>query len=91
MDLMQLSPEYVQLKATIQKVTKSLYRLEKQQNQLLDQLDELKKTCTHEEMILAQDYYPGSYYERAETVYWNKCVCCGYEEKTKTVAHSYYG
>ena len=38
-----------------------------------------------------EDYYEGSYYDKAYTRYWNSCTLCGKISESSTKTHSWYG
>jgi hypothetical protein len=86
-----LTENYVALKAATAVLQKKLVRLVKKEKALRDEIKELHKSCTHEELEAKESYYGGSYDERASTNYWNRCTLCGATSKTTTITHSYYG
>lgn len=86
-----LTPEYIALKTATQEIEKKLIKLSNKKKKLYEQLAEMHKSCTHEEIELVENYYSGSYYDRASTDYWHKCKLCGKSSKIKTVVHSWYG
>ena len=86
-----LTEEYVDLKTAIYKLRKKLDRLLKKEEAIRDEIEELYKFCTHEEIDKKDSYYSGNYDERASTTYGNQCTLCGLKSNSKTVTHSYYG
>jgi len=51
----------------------------------------LLETCTHDEVDRKSEYYEGSYYDKAYTMYWNECKLCGSKSKKTNETHSWYG
>jgi hypothetical protein len=47
--------------------------------------------CPHTELIPREDYFSGSYYDKASTDYWNECACCGKCSERTTEQHSWFG
>lgn len=86
-----LTEEYVTLKTATEVLRKKLNKLVTTEQALRDEIKELHKSCTHEELEAKESYFNGSYDERASTNYWNRCTLCGVTSKTTTVTHSYYG
>lgn len=87
----ELTEEYVALKAASAVLRKKLDKLVTKEKALRDEISELHKSCTHEELDEKESYFSGSYDERASTNYWNQCKLCGAKSKTTTITHSYYG
>jgi len=54
-------------------------------------IKQLLESCTHEEIEVKSSYFPGSYYDKACTDYWNRCKLCGATSEKTTDEHSYYG
>lgn len=79
-----LSPKYLEL---LEKVKRKKEFLEKHKKILEDML----KTCTHEETFVEEHYFSGSYNDRAHTDYYTRCSLCGKIIETRTKEHSWYG
>jgi hypothetical protein len=47
--------------------------------------------CQHENAERKRNYFPGSYYDHAETTEWIECPTCGWKSESKTTMHSWYG
>ena len=62
---------------------------------LRDKIDKLKherrELCPHTTLKEESSYFPGSYYDKASTDYWNVCTRCGAKSEVTTKTHSYYG
>lgn len=86
-----LTEEYAALKSANEVLQKKLAKLVKKEQALRDEINELYKSCTHEELEAKESYFSGNYDERASTNYWNRCILCGATSKTTTITHSYYG
>lgn len=87
----ELTETYVELKETTVVLRKKLDKLVTKEKALRDEISELHKSCTHEELDAKESYFSGSYDERASTNYWNQCRLCGAKSKTITETHNYYG
>lgn len=81
---MDLTPEYIELKAKIEKKQKLISKHR-------DELAKLLKGCTHEELELKESYFEGSYYDKASTDRWYQCKLCGESGPVTTTMHSWYG
>ena len=91
LDMTELTAEYLKLKTTTEVLQKKLRKLVTKEQALRDEIYELHKSCSHEELDAKESYFSGSYDERASTNYWNRCTLCGATSKTTTITHSYYG
>lgn len=58
---------------------------------LKKELSELYKECPHEELVLVEKYYEGSYYDKASTVYYNQCTLCHKTSEETVKVHGWYG
>lgn len=56
-----------------------------------DKLMELLNTCTHEETQESSEYFEGSYFDRATTTHYTRCVVCGKVMSSHVVTHDWYG
>lgn len=54
-------------------------------------LNDLLAQCPHEETVIEESYFDGSYFDRASTTIYTKCALCGKLLHTKTKEHSWYG
>ena len=52
---------------------------------------ELLKTCTHPTTVKKHKYYPGSYYDKGETKYWDECTLCGKKLNQYETSSGSYG
>lgn len=81
---MDLTPEYVALKAAVEKKKKLLAKHSADLKKLLNK-------CPHEELELKESYFEGSYYDKASTDRWYQCKLCGERGPVTTETHSWYG
>lgn len=47
-------------------------------------IKELLNDCTHDETILKSEDFPGSYYDKSYTEYWNECILCGAKSEKRS-------
>lgn len=87
----ELTEEYVALKAATEVLRKKLDKIVTKEKALRDEIAELHKSCSHEEIEAKESYFSGSYYDKASTDHWNQCKLCGATSETTTKTHSYYG
>lgn len=87
----ELTERYLALKSATAVLQKKLNKLVIKEKALRDEITELHKSCTHEELDAKESYFSGNYDEHASTNYWNQCKLCGAKSKTITETHNYYG
>jgi DNA-directed RNA polymerase subunit M/transcription elongation factor TFIIS len=68
-------------------IAKKLALVEKQQAILTEILTE----CPHEELKEESYHFSGSYYDKAYTETWMRCVVCGNRGESTIDHHSWYG
>lgn len=60
-------------------------------NKHQNELRELLKNCTHDEVERKSMYFEGSYYDKSHTEYRNECKLCGARSEKAVESHGYYG
>lgn len=61
------------------------------QDRLSTALKALRAVCPHTERTRESRYSEGSYYDRASTHCWFRCVACGTDLDHTVEQHSWYG
>lgn len=79
-----MSTEYEALKKAVEKKQQLIKKHS-------EELKSLLEDCPHEELEEKSNYFPGSYYDKAYTSYYNKCKLCGKTSETTYKDHSWYG
>lgn len=80
-----------QFKKLLERIEKKRSEITKANLLLLKLCEERDKNCKHENMIVQEYYFSGSYYDRAYTETWKQCVCCGYKTEKKHETHDWFG
>lgn len=70
---------------------KQFVRANQRLNKLQQELQQMYKSCSHPRLESKENYFDGSYYDKASSVYWDECTLCGKTFNQRTVTYSYYG
>lgn len=65
--------------------------IEKAHKKLMDRQVMLTENCPHEDIEQHSKFFSGDYYNKAETMKWTECKCCGKTLTHETITHDYYG
>lgn len=64
-------------------------KIEKSHKKLLEQYKFLSENCPHEDVENKVHFISDNYYNKAETIKWTECKCCGKTLKHETIKHDY--
>jgi hypothetical protein len=86
-----MTPDYLEFKAQVERQRQIIGRKQSLVKKQQDILANLLINCPHEEVEVKNSYFPGSYYDKAYTRYWNQCSLCGVTGPVTVDHHNYYG
>lgn len=81
----------VDIKALLVKINRTQKLLGKHSKNLSILKKKLEEACTHDEVVVEETYFEGSYFDHASTMIRTNCAICGKLLKSEEKVHSWYG